>query len=156
MPKETMRRKAADNPYLHKDFHGALSCGIEYLHEHFGEDAVRQYLRNFATTFYAPLRKSVCKRGLPALQEHFATLYRCEEAEATIELSSDELLVRVTNCPAVQHMRSHDYPVARLFHETTSTVNEALCEGTPFAAELVEYDPETGRSIQRFYKRAEA
>ena len=26
MPREVMRRKAADNPYLHKDFHGALSA----------------------------------------------------------------------------------------------------------------------------------
>ena len=40
MPKEKMRRKAADNPYLHKDFHGALSCGMEYLHARFGAEAV--------------------------------------------------------------------------------------------------------------------
>ncbi|MFH0796159.1 MAG: hypothetical protein V2A65_03775 [Candidatus Omnitrophota bacterium] len=36
MTKETMSRKASDNIYLHKDFHGALSAGIEYLDRHYG------------------------------------------------------------------------------------------------------------------------
>lgn len=152
MPREVMRRKASDNPYLHKDFHGTLSCGIDYLEQHFGEDAVRDYLREFARTFYAPLRESLATRGLVAIKEHFEAVYRREDAEAAFELSEDELVIRVPACPAVAHMRAHGYPVARLFHETTRTVNEALCEGTPFAAELAEYDPETGRSVQRFYR----
>ena len=50
-------------------------------------------------------------------------------------------------------MRKNGYPVARLFHETTKTVNETFCEGTPYAFELVEYDMQTGRSVQRFYRR---
>ena len=50
-------------------------------------------------------------------------------------------------------MRQNGYSVARLFSETTRTINEAICEGTPFAAELLEYDQETGRSLVRFYKR---
>ena len=37
--------------------------------------------------------------------------------------------------------------------ETIDTVNRAICHGTPFASELVEYDEWTGRSIQRFYRR---
>ena len=32
------------------------------------------------------------------------------------------------------------------------TVNQAICHETAFAAELTEYDDETGRSIQRFYR----
>ena len=43
--------------------------------------------------------------------------------------------------------------VASMFYETTKTVNETLVEGTDFAAELVEYDDETGHSVQRFYRR---
>jgi len=152
--KETMRRQAADHPYFHRDFHGALSCGIEYLHTRFGEQAVRDYLREFALTFYAPLRAALRERGLVALREHFAKLYEAEGAEARFDLRADELTIRVAACPAVRHMRAHGYPVARLFHETTRTVNEALCEGTPFAAELSDYDPETGRGVQRFFRRS--
>jgi len=153
MAKEVMRRSASDNEYLHKDFHGALSCGIEYLHRNFGPEAVRQYLREFALSYFAPLRAALRERGLPALRDHFEKLYETEGGDVQLECGPDELLVRVAACPAVQHMRVQGYPVARLFHETTRTVDEALCEGTPYAAELTEYDPETGRSVQRFFRR---
>lgn len=151
--KEKLERRAADNTYFHPDFHGALSCGIEYLHTHYGAEAVRDYLRTFALTFYAPLRAELMSRGLDALKDHFETLYREEGSETVFTLSADELVIRVAACPAVRHMRTKDYPVARLFHETTRTVNEALCEGTPYTAELLTYDPETGRSVQRFSRR---
>ena len=70
-----------------------------------------------------------------------------------LRLSEDELVVDVPRCPAVTHMREHGYKVARLFVETTRTVNEALCDLTPFAAELAEYDEQSGRSVQRFFRR---
>ena len=153
MAKQVMQRQASDNVYLHKDFHGALSNGIDYLDRHYGEEAVREYLRDFVNAFYLPLKDAIRTRGLVALKEHFEKVYETEDAEVAIALSDDELIVRVAQCPAVIHMRDHGYPVARLWSETTRTVNEALCEGTEFAVELVEYDPETGRSVQRFYRR---
>ena len=153
MAREVMRRSASDNEYLHKDFHGALGAGIEYLHQHFGEDAVRAYLRQFAASYYAPLIAAVKERGLVALKECFDKTYEVEGGAVQMALSPDELVLRVDACPAVAHMREHGYAVARLWVETTRTVNEALCEGTPFAAELVEYDEQTGRSVQRFYRR---
>jgi hypothetical protein len=154
MGKEVMRRKASDNPYLHKDFHGALSEGIEYLHERFGEEAVREYLRGFAAAFYSPLTADIKSRGLAALKEYLERIYRAEGARIDLRCTADELVLRVEACPAVTHMREHGYRVARLFHEATRTVNETICEGTPFAAELEEYDPATGRSVQRFFRRS--
>ncbi|MFH0964245.1 MAG: hypothetical protein V2A58_09565 [Planctomycetota bacterium] len=150
MSKEVMRRQASDNPYLHKDFHGALSAGIEYLHRNFGEDAVREYLLTFARSYYAPLARAIEGRGLVALREHLEKVYRTEGVDFRVRFSLDELVLEVDACPAVSHMRRHGYPVARLWRETTRTVNEAICEGTPYAAELLEYDEETGRSVQRF------
>jgi hypothetical protein len=163
MPKQVMHRQARDNPYLHKDFHGALSVGIDYIEAHYGEEAVRQYVRQFARAFYGPLAEDLRNRGLVALQEHFARIYeleganprfrRTENKTGTAPVLFEELVIELDACPAVTHMREHGYPVARLFHETTKTLNEALCEGTPFAAELLEYDHETGRSVQRFFRR---
>ncbi len=153
MTKRVMRREASDNVYLHKDFHGALSIGIQYLEKNFGEEAVREYLRNFTNTYFAPLKEQIRQRGLLALKEYFEELYEKEGGEVATTLSDDELIVRVAACPAVTHMRQHGYAVANMFYETTRTVNEALVAGTDFAAELVEYDDETGRSVQRFYGR---
>jgi hypothetical protein len=148
-----MRRQARDNRYLHKDFHGALSVGIDYVEAQYGEEAVGQYLRQFAKAFYGPLTEDLRNRGLAALKEHFARIYELEGASPRFRLSDDELVIELDACPAVAHMRAHNYPVARLFYETTRTLNEALCEGTPFAAELLEYDHETGRGVQRFFRR---
>jgi len=63
------------------------------------------------------------------------------------------MILDVEACPAVMHMKEHGYKVARLFGETVRTVNETICDGTPFAAELLEYDNNTGRSRQRFFRR---
>jgi hypothetical protein len=153
MAKQIIHRTAGDNQYLHPDFHGALSVGIEYLHENYGEEAVRRYLWQFSRTFYAPLTSDLIDRGLVALDEHFRNVYQREGAVADFALSKEVLEIRVDACPAVTHMRKRKYPVARLFRETTDTVNRAICHQTPFAAELVCYDDETGRSVQRFYRR---
>jgi hypothetical protein len=154
MAKEVMRRKASDNQYLHKDFHGSLSCGIEYLRRHYGNEAVREYLRDFARDFYSPLTTDLKARGLIALKEYFEKMYKTEGGEIDTLLSADEFILKVHACPAVMHMRKNNYPVSPLFYETSKTVNETICEGTDFAAELVEYDEATGRSIQRFYRRS--
>ena len=152
MAKEVMRRSAADNEYLHKDFHYALSVCVEYVGRLYGAEAVREWLRRFAASWYAPLTADVKARGLIALKEHFERVYAIEEAAIRIEQTEDELTLFVDQCPAVAHIRERGLPVAPLFHETSKSVNEAICEGTPFAAELVEYDERTGRSAQRFYR----
>ena len=87
------------------------------------------------------------------LREHFQAVYDREGANATFEEREDELVVRVRACPTVAHMKANGYPVARLWRETTETVNHALCEGTPFASELVEYDDDSGCRVERFYRR---
>lgn len=153
MSKEVMKRAASDNVYLHKDFHGALSAGIDYLHKNYGAEAVREYLRCFTRSFYAPLIEDLRLRGLAALKQHFQRVYEIESGKVRITFSEDEMILEVEACPAVTHMREHGHPVAELFYETTRTVNEALCEGTAFAAELVQYHQQTGSSVQRFYRR---
>jgi hypothetical protein len=153
MAKEVMRRTAADNPYLHKDFHGALSAGIEYLHERYGADAVRDYLRQFASTYYAPLKAAVCERGLVAMNEYLEHMYATEGGDIRLNCSGDELVFEVAACPAVTHMHEHGYRVARLWPETTRAVYEAICESTPFAVEVLEYDDATGGTRVRFYRR---
>ncbi|MCE5250359.1 hypothetical protein LLG96_09080 [bacterium] len=153
MTKEVMERRASDNVYLHKDFHGALSTGIEYLHTRYGEEAVREYLHQFTIAYYAPLVTSLVEEGLSALREHFENIYGIEGGKIETSLSVDELLIYVLSNPAVEHMRQHGYTIARLYRETIESVNKALCLGTPYTFELVEYDDATGRNTQRFFRR---
>jgi hypothetical protein len=153
MPREIMRRKAADNEYLHKDFHGAMSCGIQYLQDTFGPEAVIEYLQQFTDAYHAPLKQRLMHEGLSALAEYTRDIYETEGGDIEIDLGEDEMVLRVAACPAVMHMKEHGYRIADMWVETTRTVNERLCDGTPYASELLEYDEQTGRSIQRFYRR---
>lgn len=153
MAKLIMRRTAADNQYLHRDFHGALSTGLEFVHDRYGPEAVREYLHRFARAYYAPLTAAIKERGLDALAEHLASVYRTEGGKISLTVGEDELLVHVAACPALGHMRAQGYPVARLWGETSRTVYQAICEGTPFEVEVQEYDPQTGRTIVRFRRR---
>jgi hypothetical protein len=153
MPVKSLRCKASDNKYLHKDFHGALSTGIEYLHSKYGEEAVREYLARFAGNYYSPVTEGLRTRGLPALAEHFVKIYAIEGAHPQICFTDDELTITVDASPAVEHMKAHGYEVARLFHETDLAVYQAICRETPFDVEMVSCNPDTGGSVFRFYRR---
>ena len=152
MPKERMDVRASDNEYLHKDFHWALSTGIEYLHTKYGEDAVIDYLKQFTRDFYKPLIEDIKVRGLQAIKEHYERIYRIEGGEVDFTSGLDELTMNVYASPAILHMRANNYPIARMFIETTRTVNETLCEGTDYTCNLLEYDEETGRCVLHFYR----
>ena len=157
MAKEVMDRRASDNKYLHRDFHNFMSLGIDYVQELYGDQGVREYLRDFGLSFYAPLKEEIKEKGLQAVKDHYEKIYTIEEALEDVEFSfsQDQLIIKVKKCPAVTHMKSHGVKVSPLYYETIKAVNEAICEGTPFAFELVEYDKDTGRSVERFYRREE-
>ena len=123
------------------------------MKEKFDYEAVREYLREFTKQFYAPLSEKLKTECLIALQGYFENLYKIEHVQIETSLESDELILKIESCPAIMHMRAHNMAVAPLFFETTKTVNETICEGSDFAFELIDYDEQTGQSLQRFYRR---
>jgi len=150
-----MERQAADNVYLHKDFHKALNHALIYLEHRYGEEAVRAYLHDFSAAYYAPLAADLKKRGLAALQEHFQHLYDLEGGDATIEMlpNPERLSITIRSCPAVAHIRAAGDSVSPLFQLTSSVVNETICTGSDFQATLSDYDPDTGACVQTFSRR---
>jgi len=148
-----MHRKAGDNKYLHKDFHGALSCGIDYLHRHYGKKAVREYLDAFTSAYYMPLRKKIRKNGLKAVKAYFTRVFRDEGGVAVFDQQKDSLVIDVKACPAICHMKSKGYPVSPLFCETTRIMNNAICRGTAVRARLVRFDTSNGTCRQIFSRR---
>jgi ClpP class serine protease len=151
--KEVMNRSAADNAYMHKDFHGALSRALIYLQDRFGDESVREYLRQFATAFYAPLRTAINERGLVAIKEHYTEIYALEGGVVEFSGGSDDMVMKAATNPAVVYLREQGQPVSPLFVETIKTVNETICEDTPFVARMLSYDEATGASAVRFTRR---
>jgi len=141
-------------PNVHKDFHGALSYGLQFVHDNCGEEAAHEFLAGLAETVYQPLVEDMRRRGLAALRDHWQRVFDLEGGEIELAGSGDSLELRVIQCPAIAHMREHNYAIADRFCEHCRIVNGAICGAAGFDAG-VEYDQKAGRCVQRFWKAAE-
>ena len=151
---EQMVRHAADNKYLHKDFHGIMNLGISYLQEEFDDDSVIEYLEQYTKVFHKPLIDKIKKQGLSALEEYFKNIFEIEEVpgDVSFEKNDDELIVKIAKSPDVMHIVKSGLTPAPMLIETTRTIGQTLADETGFSYELNNYDEQTGASVQRFYK----
>jgi hypothetical protein len=138
---------------VHKDFHGALSFGVQYLHENYGEQAMYDYLRSMARAVYKPLIEELKQDGLCALAAHWARIFTLEEGRFDLSFDADRLVLKVHECPAIHHMRAHEYRVADKFCETTRVVNEEICHAAGYECST-DYDQQDGSCVQVFWKSA--
>ncbi len=138
---------------VHKDFHGALSFGLQFLAREYGEAGVGEFLAGLATTVYKPLVEDLRARGLPALHDHWQRIFKLEGGGAEMTWEEDTLVLTVAQCPAVCHMQAQGYAIAERYCEHTRIVNKAMCQAAGYAASL-EYDQAEGRCVQRFWKEA--
>ena len=135
--------------YLHKDFHGALSCGFQYVKDNYGYEALRDYWRQVAVGCYGRLIEAMKTRGLSALEDHLRDIFTIEGAEFELYQEGDSLVLKVQRCPAIHHMKEFGYPIAEDFCEHTRVVNGEICRQAGFEAEC-DYDQGAGRCVQRF------
>jgi hypothetical protein len=149
-----MDRKAADNKYLHRDFHVSTDNGLLYIGTHYGDKGIREYLEQFSRSWYAPLAAAVRKDGLGAMKAHIEKIYETEEATDVLHISlkGEELSVSVDRCPAVTYMRSIGYTPSRWYKELTSTVNRIVADMAGIGFEMLSYDETSGKAAYRFYE----
>ncbi|HHW32488.1 MAG TPA: hypothetical protein GXX20_12605 [Clostridiaceae bacterium] len=150
-----MDRRASDNKYLHRDFHISADIGIAYVGEKYGDNGVKEYLRKFASAYYAPLVDDIKKRGLIALKEHIEKIYEAEEysEHLKIEMSKNQLIVDVDSCPGVTYMKKQGHIPSKWYIEATRTVNETIADLADISFELLFYNEENGSAKYRFFTR---
>ncbi|MEW6356958.1 MAG: hypothetical protein AB1696_11560 [Planctomycetota bacterium] len=149
MSRRVLRGRPSDHPYLHKDFHGALSFALDYVEERMGREALHDLLARVAQAIYSSLIDKAREKGLSAMREHLCEMFSKEGGEFQVRCEGDELVFRVQKCPALSHMRDRGYRVARRFCETTRVVNETIARQVGWRAS-VEYDQERGACVQCF------
>jgi len=147
-----MRRTAADNKYCHRDFHTGINTGVEYLGSKYGTAAVRDYLRGFALSFYAPTIGRMKKEGLAPLREQILNSYASEDEgdKVSFDLGGDRMTVRVSACPAVAFMKGHGVKVSEWYPLTTEAVMAAIAEAAGYAFEMKSYNAEDGAAEYSF------
>lgn len=151
-----MTRKAADNVYLHRDFHNIFNLGLNYLMTHYGAAGVEEYLVEFAHHFYAPVAEKVSQGGLQAVRDAFTDTYRAEDALAALSFTEEEnaLFVHIAQCPAVTHMRRSGVTPCPCYSMTSSVVWQTICESTEIGYVLLAYDAETGKAEHLFFQKS--
>jgi hypothetical protein len=153
MAKLVMDRQAADNKYLHRDFHISTDTGLRYLGSRYGDAAVQEFLEQFTRAWYAPLASAIRREGLGALREHIKKIYETEEAADSVHtvLEGGELRVLEDRNPAVSYMRSIGHEPSPWYGELIAGVNRYIAEMAGIGFELQSYDRETGKAAYRFF-----
>ncbi|PWM47051.1 MAG: hypothetical protein DBX47_01330 [Clostridiales bacterium] len=138
---QKMERRASDNKYLHKDFHVSLDLGIAYVGDRYGEDAVKEYLTDYAKSYY-------CKMTLAELDEYFKKIYEAEDASDVLKTSivENSLTVEVSECPAMKFMRSTGHEPSKYYGYTTKILYAVLAQICGFEFNLSDYDEKTGKA----------
>lgn len=138
---------------VHKDFHGALSYGLQFVEEQYGMDGVRAFLEGLADTVYKPLVEALRTTGLDALREHWRHVFGLEEGSFDMRMDGDTLVLTVHRCPAVAHLKENHYWYSEHFCEHTRIVNEAVCRAAGYESSVA-YDQDGARCVQRFRRVA--
>lgn len=152
---KVMDRRAADNKYLHRDFHVSGDIGLGYVGEKYGDNGAKEYLRRYATAYYKPLVEAIKNNGLVELKKHIENIYEIEEALDVLKttLTKNELLIEVDHCPAIAYMKSIGHTPSKWYIEETRTVNETIADNSDLGFEMLSYDTESGKTKYRFFRR---
>ena len=148
---EIVDMKSSDNKYLHRDFHNSGNNALRYCGEKFGDEAVIEFLRGFAKSYFAPLVAKAKECGLAAINEWLLRLYEVEEASDLIstELTEDKLTVRIKKSPAIEHMRRLNQTPSKYYVEETRTVYGTIAEECGFRFNLIHYGDD-GDAVYEF------
>lgn len=152
MTKKVIDKKASDNKYMHKDFHGALCYGIKYLEDNYGQKAVEEYLQQIAKTYFSPLTKKLKTSGLKALEDHWQNVFETEDGEFNISYDDDILVLEVSKCPAINHLKEKKMLYTDKHCLTTVVVNKTICQEAGYDCSC-EYEPGKGKCIQKFWQK---
>ena len=152
MEKLFIEKKASDNKYLHRDFFVTGDIGIAYVGETYGDEAVREYLQQYARSYHKLLAEEVKKNGLVALKAYFESVYEKEEWSeyVTTELTAEMLTITVEKCPAVTYMKSIGHTPSKWYKETVYTVYKTLADMCGCGFEIVYYDETDGATKLSF------
>jgi hypothetical protein len=154
MKRKVLDRSASDNQYLHKDFHGALCYAIKYLDETYDHEATAEYLRQVGRENFSQLITTLKQDGLIALERHFKYIFDLEGGQAEFKLEDNCLVIKVSKCPAILHLKSTEQLFTGRYCETTVNVNTAICDAAGYQCSC-EYEPGMGCCVQKFWRREE-
>ena len=139
-----MRRMIVGAP----DFFFAYNATFRHIREQYGEEALRQYWLEMGREHFAHVTKAVRAKGLEALRKHWEELFAQEPgAKVSMVMQSNELELRVEQCPAWKHLRANGREVDPSYCDHCLWVSRGMCEA---AGVQVMVEGGQGACVQKF------
>ena len=148
--------RASDNKYLHRDFHASNDICVRYLGEKYGDNGVKEFLREYALAYYTPLVEKIKAEGLAVLQNKIESDYEYEEVGEVCHtsLKNDVLTVTIDRCPGIMHIKEICREPSKWYIELTRTVNETIADMAKVGFEMISYNEENGAAKYRYFIRS--
>lgn len=122
---------------VHKDFHGAVNCTIEYICKNFGNNALHEIFFKTGRDVYKDIREHLERGDSCELEKFWSYFLGREDGEFDMEKSNGEIRLIVKKCPAVEHLKMLGIEPHPEFCSQTKYMNKGLCHGTGFEIETV-------------------
>lgn len=139
-----------ENNELHLDFHGTTNATLNYIAEKYGVETLKMILRKTGREVYRSIREKLSSGDASELIEHLNWFFYREKGKYQLNVSENEIILEVFECPAHRHLKKLGLNISPYFCLQTSEVNAGICDGTQWKSEVSIIAP--GHCIQRFKK----
>ena len=119
------------------DFYFAINATFRWIYDNWGEAGLTAYWATMGREHFAEQTKCFAEGGLPAVEEYWSAFF-AEEPVGVVAVRRDAeaVVIEVTACPALKHLREHDREVMPLYCRHCQVVSQAMCDGAGIAVEV--------------------
>jgi hypothetical protein len=104
---------------------------------------------------FSPLITALKHDGPIALERHFKYIFDIEGGHADFKREGNCLVINVSKCPAITHLKSTAQLVTDRYCETTVNINQGICHSAGYECSC-NYVAGEGRCVQKFWKNGDA
>jgi len=132
------------------DFFFGINATFRHILDTYGEEALHKYWQEMGREHYAFVTQAIRQRGLPALMDHWETLFPQEPGtEVEMVLEGNLLVLDVKICPAILHLKENGREITPCYCDHCTHVSRGMC--SPVGIE-VQVEGGMGACVQRFIK----
>lgn len=146
-PETPLRYQEEGN--VHLDFHGATNTTIDFIVDRYGVEVLHEIFAKVGRDVYVDLRRHMLDGDPQEMVKHWRHFFDREEADYSIAVGDDAIVLTVRHCPAYHHVAKIASSVSPRFCDQTSKVNEAIAEGSPYSIDTEITGPGACRQIIR-------
>ncbi len=109
------------------DFYFAINATFRFILQRFGLEGLRWYWTDLGTRYFAPVTARWKSQGLEGVAAYWEAFFRAEPgSEVHVQLQEDQVVLEVTTCPAIHHLRENRREIVPCFCQHCYFVSEAM------------------------------